>query len=53
MIQVGLSQFSSDWMTQWTWKMAATTVAVVPIIIFFFFIQKQYVEGIRGIGIKG
>ena len=53
MIQVGLSQFSSDWMTQWTWKMAATTIAVVPIIIFFFFIQKQYVEGIRGIGIKG
>ncbi len=53
MIQVGLSQFSGDWMTQWTWKMAATTVAVVPIIIFFFFIQKQYVEGIRGIGIKG
>jgi multiple sugar transport system permease protein len=53
MIQVGLSQFSSDWMTQWTWKMAATTVAVVPIIIFFFFIQKQYVEGIRGIGLKG
>ena len=53
MIQVGLSQFSSDWMTQWTWKMAATTVAVVPIMIFFFFIQKQYVEGIRGIGIKG
>lgn len=52
-IQVGLSQFSADWMTQWTWKMAATTTAVVPIIIFFFFVQKQYVEGIRGIGIKG
>ncbi len=53
MIQVGLSQFSGDWMTQWTWKMAASTVAVIPIIIFFFFIQKQYVEGIRGTGIKG
>ncbi len=52
-IQVGLSQFSGDWMTQWTWKMAASTTAVIPIIIFFFFIQKQYVEGIRGVGIKG
>jgi multiple sugar transport system permease protein len=40
-------------MTQWTWKMAASTTAVIPIIIFFFFIQKQYVEGIRGVGIKG
>lgn len=53
MIQVGLSQFSGDWMTQWTWKMAASTTAVIPIIIFFFFIQKQYVEGISGVGIKG
>jgi len=52
-VQVGLSQFSGDWMTQWTWKMAASTTAVIPIIIFFFFIQKQYVEGIRGVGIKG
>jgi len=52
-IQVGLSQFSGDWMTQWTWKMAASTTAVLPIIIFFFFIQKQYVEGIRGTGVKG
>ncbi len=52
-IQVGLSQLSAGWETQWTWKMAASTTAVVPVIIFFFFVQKQYVEGIRGIGIKG
>lgn len=52
-IQVGLSQLSAGWETQWTWKMAASTTAVIPIIIFFFFVQKQYVEGIRGVGIKG
>lgn len=52
-IQVGLSQFSAGWETQWTWKMAASTTSVIPIIIFFFFVQKQYVEGIRGVGIKG
>jgi multiple sugar transport system permease protein len=53
LVQVGLSQFSGDWMTRWTWKMAASTTVVVPVIIFFFFIQKQYVEGLSGVGIKG
>lgn len=53
MIQVGISQFVSGWEVQWTLRMAASTVAVVPIIIFFLFVQKQFVEGISISGMKG
>jgi len=52
MIQVGISQFVSGWETQWTLRMAASTVAVIPIIVFFFFVQKQFVEGISISGLK-
>ncbi len=53
MIQVGISQFVSGWEVQWTLRMAASTVAVIPIIIFFLFVQKQFVEGISISGMKG
>jgi multiple sugar transport system permease protein len=52
-IQVGISQFVSGWEVQWTLRMAASTVAVIPIIIFFLFVQKQFVEGISISGMKG
>jgi len=52
MIQVGISQFVSGWETQWTYRMAASTTAVIPIIVFFFFVQKQFVEGISISGLK-
>lgn len=52
MIQVGISQFVSGWETQWTMRMAASTIAVLPVIILFFFVQKQYVEGISVSGLK-
>lgn len=52
MIQVGISQFVSGWETQWTMRMAASTIAVLPVIILFFFVQKQYVEGISVSGMK-
>jgi multiple sugar transport system permease protein len=52
MIQVGISQFVSGWETRWTYRMAASTLTVIPIIIFFFFVQKQFVEGISVSGIK-
>lgn len=52
MIQVGISQFVSGWETRWTYRMAASTLTVIPIIIFFFFVQRQFVEGISISGIK-
>ena len=53
LIQVGISKFASTWETQWTYQMAASTIAVIPIIIFFFFVQKQFIEGISISGTKG
>lgn len=53
LIQVGISKFTTTWETQWTYQMAASTVAVVPIIVFFFFVQKQFIEGISISGVKG
>jgi multiple sugar transport system permease protein len=53
LIQVGISKFASTWETQWTYQMAASTVAVIPIIVFFFFVQKQFIEGISISGTKG
>jgi ABC-type glycerol-3-phosphate transport system permease component len=32
---------------------AASVFTTIPIIILFFFVQRQFIEGIGGGGIKG
>jgi len=52
-ISIGLDQFLGQYTTNWSWLMAATTVATVPIVILFFLTQRYFVEGITLTGLKG
>jgi len=52
-ISIGLDQFLGQYTTNWTWMMAATTVATVPIVCLFFLTQRYFVEGITVSGLKG
>lgn len=52
LIQVGLSRFSTSWMTPWSQLMAASSTVIVPVIVFFFFVQRQFIEGITLSGLK-
>jgi multiple sugar transport system permease protein len=52
-ISIGLDQFLGQYTTNWSWLMAATTVATVPIVILFFLTQRYFVEGITVTGLKG
>lgn len=47
-----LSQFRSEFSTQWTLVMAGSVIAVVPILIVYVLLQKQIIEGIATTGLK-
>jgi len=51
-VQVGLAVFQSEWMTEWSYLMAACTFSSIPIIIIFLFVQKKFIEGITLGGLK-
>ena len=53
-LQIGLRYFvSQEGGTQWGLFMAATVFVSLPVVIFYFIIQKSFVEGIAGTGLKG
>ncbi|NPV81388.1 MAG: carbohydrate ABC transporter permease [Firmicutes bacterium] len=52
-IQVGLSIFRSRYGIQWTYLMAGTVIATLPVLVVFLFGQKQFIRGITLTGFKG
>lgn len=52
-VQLALSNFSTEFVTNWGYVMAATTLIILPIAILFFCLQKYYVSGIVSSGVKG
>jgi len=52
-VEVGISNFSSLYNTDWPHQMAAAVVVMLPIIIVFFIAQKYFVRGITMTGMKG
>lgn len=52
-VQLALSNFSTEFVTNWGYVMAATTLIILPIGILFFCLQKYYVSGIVSSGVKG
>ena len=51
-VQVGLAVYQSEWMTDWTYLMAACTFTSLPIIVIFLFVQRRFIEGITLGGLK-
>ncbi len=51
-IQLALSMFTSQDITNWSLLMAASTIISIPMIILFLFTQKYFVRGILTTGIK-
>lgn len=52
-LSLGLQAFLGEYVSQWNYLMAASTVVILPMIIVFFFAQKYFIEGITFSGLKG
>ncbi len=52
-VQLALSNFSTEFVTNWGYVMAATTLIILPVAILFLCLQKYYVSGIISSGVKG
>jgi multiple sugar transport system permease protein len=52
-ISLGLNEMLGTYSTNWSWLMAAATVAALPMIALFFLTQKTFVQGITLTGVKG
>lgn len=52
-VQIGLKYFvGQEGGSQWALLMAAAVFVTLPIVIVYLFVQKQFVQGIAGTGIK-
>ena len=52
-VQLALSNFSTEFTTNWGYLLSATTLILLPVVVLFLFFQKYYVSGIMTSGIKG
>jgi multiple sugar transport system permease protein len=52
-LSLGLNEMLGTYATNWSWLMAASTVATAPIILLFFLTQKSFIQGITLTGVKG
>ncbi len=52
-LALGLTLFKSQFITQWHYMMAISTVITIPMILLYFFAQRYFVQGITFSGIKG
>ncbi|HWQ21821.1 MAG TPA: carbohydrate ABC transporter permease [Clostridia bacterium] len=53
LIEVALNSFLGEKGQQWSQLAAASVFTTIPIVVLFFFVQRQFIEGIGGGGIKG
>jgi multiple sugar transport system permease protein len=52
-LQLGLSTFQGAHATNWTLLMAGNVMAVLPMLIAFLLAQRQFVNSIAAVGVKG
>jgi multiple sugar transport system permease protein len=51
-VQVGISNFKSQYSASWNYIMAASTIVAAPMLILFVIFQKQIMESIKTSGLK-
>ncbi len=52
-LQLELGSFTSYYVSEWTYIMAGSVVALIPTVLLFTFAQRYFIEGIALTGIKG
>lgn len=52
-LQLELASFTSYYVSEWTYIMAGSVVALIPTLLLFTFAQRYFIEGIALTGIKG
>jgi len=52
-LQLGLSTFQGAHATNWTLLMAGNVMAVLPMLVAFLLAQRQFVNSIAAVGVKG
>ncbi len=52
-LTVGLTRFSTMYITYWAYTMAGATISVIPILSVFLFTQQHFVRGVVLTGLKG
>ncbi len=51
-VQVGISNFKSQYSASWNYIMAASTIVALPMLILFVIFQKQIMDSIKTSGLK-
>jgi multiple sugar transport system permease protein len=51
-VQVGISNFKSQYSASWNYIMAASTIVAAPMLILFVIFQRQIMESIKTSGLK-
>lgn len=52
-LQVGLSTFQGEFVTQYHLLMAGATITIIPILLIYIFMQKHIVKGLTAGAVKG
>ncbi len=52
-VQVGLSLLSSEESTNFNTLMAASAIVIIPVVVLYLVLQRRFVEGVAGTGLKG
>lgn len=52
-LPLGLISFIGEYTARWNFLLAGAVVSIVPLLVVYFFLQKQFIEGVTGVGIKG
>ena len=52
-VQVGISNFRSQYSASWNYIMAASTIVALPMLVLFVIFQRQIMDSIKTSGLKG
>lgn len=52
-VQVGLSLLQSDNSPNLNILMAASAIVILPVLLLYLFLQRRFIEGVSGTGLKG
>ena len=52
-LALGLRSFRSEYQIEWSYLMAASLVAMLPVVVLFFVAQRYFIQGIVFTGVKG
>jgi multiple sugar transport system permease protein len=52
-VQVAMTFYQTEYQTDHGLVMAASLMATLPVVLLYILVQKQFIEGVAGTGLKG